>query len=148
MSTTSHSRSIHIDAPVETVFGFVTDPTRVYEASYQKRKPVITDQRMTPGAGAGSRYRFAGHLGVFPMHGEVTREEYVRNERIVDGYRDGRNTYTVQPDATGTTLTLTVESISPVTVLNKGKDLLMGPDRNLGTWLANMKAAIETASHS
>jgi uncharacterized protein YndB with AHSA1/START domain len=144
MSTTTHSSSIHIDAPVETVFDYLTDPTRVYEASYQKRKPVITDKRMTPGAGAGSRYRFAGRLGVFPVHGEVTREDYVRDERIVDGYRDGRNTYTVQPDPPGTTLTLTVESSSPLTVLNKGKDLLMRPDRNLDTWLANIKAAIET----
>jgi len=115
MSTTSHSRSIHIDAPVGTVFAFVTDPTRVYGAFYQQRKPVITDQRMTPGAGAGSRYRFAGHPGVFPVHGEVTREDYVRNERIVDRNRDGRNIYTVQPDPPGTTLTLTVESSSPLT---------------------------------
>ena len=121
MSTTSHSRSIHIDAPVETVFAFVTDPTRVYGAFYQQRKPVITDQRMTPGAGAGSRYRFAGHLGVFPVHGEVTREEYVRDECIVDGYRDGRNIYTVQPDPPGTTLTLTVESSSPLTCSTRAR---------------------------
>lgn len=72
------------------------------------------------------------------------REEYVRDECIVDGYRDGRNIYTVQPDPPGTTPTLTVESSSPLTVLNKGKDLLMRPDRNLDTWLANIKTVIET----
>jgi len=144
MSTTTHTRSIHIDAPVETVFDHVTDPVKVYNAFYQKRKPTITDQRMTPDAGTGSRYRWGFHLGVFPVHGEVTRADYVPNEHFVDRYRDGQNTYTVQPDATGTTLTLTVESSSRLPLANKAMDLMWRPEKNLDTWLANIKAAIET----
>ena len=42
------SRSIHIDAPVETVFDYVTDPVSVHGAFFDKREPSITDQRMTP----------------------------------------------------------------------------------------------------
>lgn len=66
MSTTTHTRSVHIDAPVEAVFDFVTDPVRVYGAFYQKRKPTITEQRMTPDSGSGSRYRWGFHLGCSP----------------------------------------------------------------------------------
>ena len=104
---------------------------------------------MTPDAGAGSRYRWGLHLGVFPVLGEVTRADYVPNEHFVDRYRDGQNTYTVQPDATGTTLTLTVESISRMPLAIKAMDLMWrGPEKNLDTWLASINAAIETSPHA
>lgn len=78
----------------------------------------------------------------------MTRTDYVRNEHFVDRYRDGQNTYTVQPDATGTTLTLTVEAISRVPLANKAMDLMWRPEKHIDTWLANIKTAIEARPHA
>ena len=54
MSTTTFARSIHIDAPVETVFDYVKDPRHVYGAVWTVEKPGIADLRLPPDAGVGS----------------------------------------------------------------------------------------------
>lgn len=145
MTATSHTSSIHIDAPVETVFEHVKDPQKQFDAYYQKEKPIIPAMEMAPDAGEGSTWQWQGHLLFLPIHGTNTREEYVPNKRFVDHSSTGpRMTFTFEPDQSGTTLTLFYEFDTKVPFLDKVTDTVVwNPDRDLGTWLSNLKAAIE-----
>ena len=145
MTSTTHQRSIHIDAPVEKVFDYVKDPQRQFDAYYQKETPTISDQQMTPDAGQGSTWRWHGHLMFIHFSGTNTREEYVPNERFVDRSSTGvLVTFTFEPDEAGTTLTIAAEVSSKVPFLDKVEDKVAWKgDRDLDTWLGNLKKAIE-----
>jgi hypothetical protein len=64
MSTTTHTRSIHIDAPVETVFEHVQDPKNFYAAmaaTSPQDPPKLLDVDVKP-EGVGSTYQWTFHL--------------------------------------------------------------------------------------
>lgn len=145
MSSTIHKRSIHIDAPVEMVFDYVKDPQKQMDAHYQ-RDSAVAQQAMTPDAGEGSTWRWMGHVWLIYLAGTMTREEYVPNERIVDRSSTGvLQTFTVEPDDSGTRLSLAVEVYSKVPWLDRLEDAIVWDgDRDLDTWLENIKGAIET----
>lgn len=115
MGSTTHKRDVHIDAPVERVFEYVKVPEHLGRAFF------IT------------------------IHGVVTRQEYVPNERFVDHSSTGVTwTYTTAPDETGTMLSLACEVSSKVPVVDKVEDALFWKgDRELDKWLAAYKRAIE-----
>jgi uncharacterized protein YndB with AHSA1/START domain len=140
MSTTTFARSIHIDAPVETVFGYVKDPRHVYDAVWTVEKPGIADLRLARDAGVGSSWTWMNHVLFFHLQGTVTRREFVANERIVDGGSTGTTTYSMEPEGTGTRLSLEVRLSSRVPFLDKAMNL--SPD-HLDTMLANLKHALE-----
>jgi uncharacterized protein YndB with AHSA1/START domain len=146
VSTTSHSRSIHIDAPVEKVFDYVKDPRHYYDAYWQEQKPGVTEVQLAPEAGVGSTWSWIGHWLFVYLHGTSTREEYVANERIVDRSSTGGSfTFTFEPDEAGTTLTLEIAVSMPVPLADKVIDALAWQrDRDLDTMLGNLKTAIET----
>lgn len=145
--TTTHKRSVHIDAPVEKVFDHVEDPRHFYAAfpDSDRGRDTLTDMRMTP-EGVGSTYRWRGSMFVFHIEGVMTREEYLPNERIVDRSSTGPVwTWTFEPDPTGTTLTLAFEYSTKVPLMDKVVDrVAWNGDRDLDTMLANLKQAIET----
>jgi hypothetical protein len=143
MTTTTHRGSIHIDAPVEKVFDHVKDPHNVYHAFPQEM--TISDEHMTRDLGAGSTYKVHGHLLFLPVSGTATRTEYVPNERIVDHSSAGPDyTFSVAPDDAGTTLTFLYEYSSTVPFLDKiGDKLEWKGDRDIDTWLRNLKKGIE-----
>ena len=149
MTTTTHKRSIHIDAPVGRVFSHVEDPRHFYEAfavKSEKYPPKIIDVDMRP-EGVGSTYQWIGHLwSRFYMRGTTTREEYVANERIVDHSSAGPVfTLTFEPDATGTTLSLAVALSTRVPLLDKLEDAIVyRGDQELDAMLRRFKTAIET----
>jgi uncharacterized protein YndB with AHSA1/START domain len=149
MSTTTHTRSIHIDAPVEKVFEHVQDPKNFYAAmaaTSPQDPPKLLDVDVKP-EGVGSTYQWTFHLwSLLYVGGTMTREEYVPNERIVDHSSTGPVwTFTVTPDATGTTLSLACELSSKVPLLDKLEDAVFwNGDRDLDAWLENFKKAIET----
>lgn len=145
MSSTIHKRSIHIDAPVEKVFDHVKDPQKQMNAHYQ-RDSAVTEQAMTSDAGEGSTWRWMGHVWLIYLAGTMTREEYVPNERIVDRSSTGvLQTFTVEPDDSGTRLSLAVEVYSKVPWLDRIEDAIVWDgDRDLDTCLENIKSAIET----
>jgi uncharacterized protein YndB with AHSA1/START domain len=113
VTTTSHTRSVHVDAPVEKVFDHVKDPHNQLDLYYTKEKPAAAELKMTPDSGEGSTWKWmSGVLLFIHLHGTMTREAYVPNERIVDQSSTGiRWTYTVEPDQTGTTLSLAIEAV-------------------------------------
>lgn len=147
MTTTTHRRSVHIDAPVEKVFDYVKDPQHFWDAFPESARghDTMHDISLTPG-GVGSTYRWKGSMFVFHMEGLVTREEYLTNERIVDRSSTGPVwTFSFEPDPIGTTLSLTFEYSSKVPLIDKVVDRVSWHgDRDLDTMLANLKKTIET----
>jgi hypothetical protein len=153
MTTTTHKRGVHIDAPVETVFDYVQEPEHFYEAMAQTQKhpektepaTVLTGVTRTPdGAVASYTWKSGGLLG-FHFGAVMTREESVPNERIVDHSSTGPLwTYTFEPDQTGTTLSLAFEWSTKVPLVDKAVDrVAWNGDRDLDTMLAHFKKAIE-----
>ncbi len=155
MSTTTHTRSIHVDAPVEKVFDHVKDPHSFYEVMRQYPgsrltghiKAELTDVSLTPDGGLGSTWSFTGALFVFHFDATFTREEYVPNERIVDRNAEAGTSwaFTVRPDETGSTLSMGFTMSSKVPLLDKVEDRLSWDgDGDLDSMLALFKKAIET----
>jgi hypothetical protein len=155
MSTTTHTRSIHVDAPVAKVFDYVKDPRNFYTVISEfhgsrltgRMKAELTDVSMTPDGGLGSTWSFTGTLFIFHLDATFTREEYVPNERIVDRNADAGTawTFTVKPDETGTTLGMSFAISSRVPLLDKAEDVVSwNGDSDLDTMLTLFKTAIET----
>ncbi len=143
MTTATHKRSVHIDAPVPTVFDYVKDPRHFFSAMSERDQ--LTDVTMTP-EGVGSTYSWKSSLLAFHVHGVMTREEYIPNERIVDHSSTGPVwTFTFEPDPSGTTLSLAFEWSSRVPFVDKAVDLVAwNGDRDIDRMLAYFKKAIET----
>ena len=147
MTATKHERSVHIDAPVATVFAYVEDPEHFMAAfltEEERRHTAAVDISMTP-EGVGSTVRLAGRmLHLFHIEWTVTREEYVPNERIVDHVPAGKLIYSFAPDADGTTLTLAFEWTFNLPVVGDAIDRVSwNGDRDLEHALTELKRAIE-----
>lgn len=144
MTTTTHKRSIHIDAPAEKVFDHVKDPENLFDAMYEGRS-TIAEKEIAPDAGKGSTWQWQSHLLFLPFHGTMTREDYVLHERIVDRSSTGVLwTFSLEPDDAGTTLTMEVEVSSKVPLLDKIEDKVFWKgDQDLDTWLSRFKEKIE-----
>ena len=147
MTTTTHKRSVHIDAPVEKVFDHVKDPRHFYNAmaAAEPDRDSWTDIKMTP-EGVGSTYGWTGSMLGFHVKGVMTREECLPNDRIVDHSSTGPVwTWTFEPDPTGTRLTLAFEYSTKVPLMDKVIDRVgWKGDRDLDKMLTHIKKAIET----
>ena len=145
MTSTTHTRSIHIVAPVEKVFDYVKDPANQWVAYELTERSSVTEEEVAPEMGKGSTWRWQGHLLFIPLHATLTRLEYVPNERIVDrSSTDVVWSYTFEADDAGTALTMEVEVSSKVPFLDKIEDkVAWHGDQDLDTWLGNFKQAIE-----
>jgi uncharacterized protein YndB with AHSA1/START domain len=149
MPTTTHTRSVHFDAPVEKVFDHVKDPDNFFAVLYRAH-PGMSGQitRRSAEIEEGSTYEWSGRWAFMPIHVVVTRTEYVPNQRIVDQQPEPLGamtwTHTTAPDATGTTLTLTGELSSRLPLLDKVEDKLTWKgDEDLDRYLAAYRSAIE-----
>jgi hypothetical protein len=145
MTTTTHKRIVHIDAPVEMVFDYVKDPRHFYDAMSEGGSDSLTDVTLTP-EGAVSTYEWKSTMLLLHIHGVMTREESIPYERIVDRSSTGPVwTWTFEPDPAGTTLSLAFEWSTKVPLMDKVVDLFAwNGDRDLDTILTNMKKGIET----
>lgn len=145
MTTTMHKRSVHIDAPVETVFEYVKDPQHMWVGfADEKKAPVMTDVAMTS-EGVGSTYTWNTDVLFFHVHGVMTREESVANKRIVDRSSTGPVwSYDLEPDQSGTKLTLGYEYSTKVPMMDKALDsVLWKGDRDIDRMLDGYKKEIE-----
>ena len=155
MSTTTHTRSTHIDAPADKVFEHVKDPRNFYAAISQVPgsrltghvKAELTDVSLAPDGGLGSTWSFRGALFIFHFDAVFTREEYVPSEQFVDRNAEAGTswTFTVAPDDTGATLGMGFAMSSKVPLLDKIEDRLSWDgDGDLDSMLAQLKQAIES----
>jgi hypothetical protein len=145
-----HTRSTHINAPVEKVFDYVKDPHHFFEAFDEewRRHMALVEVNTTP-EGVGSTARMMGRMFLFfHMEWVLTREEYVPNERIVDHANSGGVwSFTFKPDETGTTLTGSFGWSSKVPLVGELMDRFgWNGDRDLDLMLGNLKKAIETSA--
>ncbi len=151
MTTTTHTRSVHIDAPVEQVFEHVQDPENYFaamrEADPRMRRMSAQITKKSTSMGVYSTWEWSGRLFLVPIHAAVSRTEYVPNQRIVDhqpGAVASTMTHTTQPDGTGTTLTMRRHISSKVPLLDKVEDKARwNGDEELDKCLAAYKKAIE-----
>lgn len=148
MTATTHKRSVHVDAPVDSVFDYVQDARHFWEAWDEewRRHMALAEVKTTPD-GVGSTARLMGRMFLFfHMEWVLTREEYVPNERIVDHAWLGRMITTLEPaDPDGTTLSMAWEWDARVPLVAEALDRVSwNGEKELDIVLANLKKAIES----
>lgn len=124
MTTSTTTRSIEIDAPVERVFALVSDLERYMLSVPSIRRVVIGDVGTTEGGTA--TYPWTTTIEIGPLHhdvrGTTTQEQLVPNQRVVYRHAMGLQTVetlSLEPLGTGTRLTFTVSLTSPMPLLDK-----------------------------
>lgn len=142
-----HRRSVHVDAPVEEVFAYVKEPRHFLEAfpEQDRRHMALAEVNLTPEGGVGSTYRLMGRMFLlFHLEWTFTREEYVENERFRDHTQfGGAWTFEVQPDGTGTVLSVAFGWTDTIPLVPELMDLSWDGDRDLDAMLATVKERIE-----
>ncbi len=138
-------KTITINAPVEKVCGYMSEPTNLPEIWPSLVE--VKDVQRLPNGGHSNRwvYKMAG------MRFEGTSEdiEYVANQRIVSKTKGGvesTQTWMFQPDAGGTKVTFEVEYNMPIPVLGKLAEAIIVKmnDREGDLILANLKTRMES----
>lgn len=106
----SLTQSIHIDAPVEKVYGFYEDPRTAWSvmAGAVSEKNTLTDVKMT-GEGVGTQYDWTVDLWGLKVRGFNVYTDVVPNRRITD--RSSRSlvgtwTTVFEPEGSGTRVTM------------------------------------------
>ncbi len=137
------TKSITIDAPVEKVFGYVSQPTNLPEIwpSLIEIKDVkhLPDGRTTD----SWTYKMVGiHLK------GTTTTEYVENKSVISKTEGGvksTQTWTFEPEDGGTKATFEVEYTVPIPVIGKLAEAIVVRmnDREGDLILANLKARME-----
>ena len=139
----SIKRSVTIQAPIEKVFAYVTDPMSLPEWMVG-----IMEVSDVSGSGADLHFHWKYRMAGVPLKGETQFSEYVPNERSVSASTGGipstfRWTYT--PEAGATRLDLDLEYTVPVPVLGKLAEnlVLKRNEREADLWMQNIKESLE-----
>jgi carbon monoxide dehydrogenase subunit G len=118
--TSSATRTIEIDAPIEEVFAFVADPRRQTEAMARALERSITVSEVeTSPEGIVTGWTWSTRW-VLPITARATRTEHIVNQRIVNKHDTATkdvDTVTFEPTQTGTRLTWHAELSSPIPLL-------------------------------
>jgi uncharacterized membrane protein len=135
--------STNINAPVEKVFAYATDPTNLPE--WMTNLSEVTD---VTGSGVGQHYHWKFRMAGVPLRGESTVSEHVPNERRVLDSKGGATstwTLTFAPHEDGTTLNLNVDYTIPVPVLGKMVEKLVVKrnQRDADMWMENLRETME-----
>jgi carbon monoxide dehydrogenase subunit G len=136
-------RSIIINAPVEKVFSYISDPNNELEAI-----PSITDVRDIKGEGVGQRWSWSYKMVGITFKGESEVIESIPNQRHVHKSTGGIAstwTYTFSPEDGGTRLGVMVEYTVPVPVLGKVGErmVLQKTEREADLAMTNIKETLE-----
>jgi coenzyme Q-binding protein COQ10 len=135
--------SININAPVEKVFAYATDPTSLAEWMVG-----ITDVKDITGSGVGQHYHWKYSMIGIPLHGETTFTEHVPNARAVTESKGGATsifTFTFAPHEGGTKVDMGIDYTIPIPVLGKlaEKLVLKRNQRDMDVSLENLKDNME-----
>ncbi len=137
-------KTVTIKAPVEKVFGYISEPTSLPEIWPSLVE--VKDVQRLPNGGHSNRwvYKMAG----IRLEGTSEDVEHVTNQRIVSKTRGGAEstqTWIFQPEAGGTKVTFGIEYTVPIPVLGKlAEAVIVKMNEHEGDLvLANLKARME-----
>lgn len=136
-------RSITINTPVKKVFAYITDP-----ANRMEWLPSTTDVRDVTGLGVRQRWGYTYKMAGISLKGENEVTEFTSNQRYAHKSTGGivsTWTYTFNPVAGGTRLSLVVEYTIPVPVLGKmaKRLVLLRNGREVNFAMATIKERLE-----
>lgn len=137
-------RTITINAPVEKVFDYWTDPTNLPE--YWPSMVEVSDVHPLPKG--GNSFRFVYKMAGMRFEGASEDTEFVPNERTVTKGKDGLEstvTATFQPVDDGTKMTFEVEYTVPIPLLGRLAEAVIVRlnENEANVVLANLKARME-----
>ena len=135
--------SITINAPVDKVFDYISDPMNQLE--WLTSVMEITD---VTGSGVGQHWRWKYKMVGVGLQGESTVTEHIPNERRVQQSKGGivsTWTYSFEPHDGGTKMELVIEYTIPVPVLGKlaEKLVLRRNEREADLAMENIKDKME-----
>jgi len=137
-------KSVTIKTPVEKVFGFMADPKNLPEVM-----PSMVEVRDVQPLGA-DKYKFNWTYKMAGMRFEGASEttESIANRRNVTHSKKGiqsKFTWTYEPEAGGTKMTVEVEYTVPVPLLGKLAEAIIIKlnEHDADATLANLKARME-----
>ena len=137
-------KTITINAPVEKIFNYISQPTNLPE--FWPSLVETSDVQELPNGGHSNRwvYKMAG----IRLEGTSEDVEYVTNQRLVSKTKGGvesTQTWMFQTEAGGTKVTFEVEYTVPIPVLGKLTEAIIVKmnEREGESLLANLKARME-----
>lgn len=138
------TKSIYINAPVERVFEYHTDPNNNTEYWPSMVEVMDIEDHPTGGKKFDWVYKMAG----IRFEGTTTPIEWVPNKRLVvksTGGIESTFIYDYEPEGEGTRLSMEVDYKVPVPVLGKLAEsfILRSNEREADTVLANIKDICE-----
>ena len=138
------NKSITINAPIEKVFKYSTEPSKLPEIwpSLVENKLV---ERLPNG---GSKTQFVYKMAGMRFEGITEDTEFIPNQRVVsktEGGIDSEVTWEYQPDDGNTNVSLKVEYTVPIPLIGKlAEAIIVKLNENEGdVILANLKARME-----
>jgi carbon monoxide dehydrogenase subunit G len=136
-------RTTTINAPIEKVFAYVTDPTNELEFV-----PGITDVRNVKGEGVGQTADWTYKMLGIPLSGKSEVLEYKPNERYVTKSSGGvvsTWTWTFKSEVGSTQVNVVVDYTIPISVLGEvGERLVLRQtERETNLSMATLKDRLE-----
>jgi uncharacterized protein YndB with AHSA1/START domain len=137
-------KSIVVNAPVEKVFAFVSDPANL--PSIWPALEQITN--VTTEANGGSSSDYVYNMGGMRFSGHNEAIDFVPNARVATRSKAGIEstvTFNFAPESGGTRVTFVAEYVVPVPLLGKIAEVLLARqnEQQGETLLANLKAKME-----
>jgi uncharacterized membrane protein len=137
-------RNILINAPVESVFEYHSDPRNSPE--YWPSFIEVKDIEELPNG--GKKYSWVYKMAGIRLNGTTTTTEFEKNQLITtksEGGIDSTFSYTYKSEGDGTRLSMMVDYSVPVPVLGKLAEsfILKMNEREADTVLANLKDRLE-----
>ena len=145
MEVAKVEKSIHIEAPVAKVFGYIDVPTNLLEI-WPSLVDIRDVERLPSG---GSKFEWTYKMAGVRFDGRSEAVEYVANQRVVTESEGGVSstiTWIFEPEGGGTKVTNVAEYSVHLPVLRKlAESFLARVNENEGeVLLANLKARMET----
>lgn len=137
------NRSITINAPLEKVFNYLSDPN-----AQPEWVPSLVSVTDVTGSGEGQQYRWTYKMAGVLLNGETTVTEHIPNKRRVTQSKGGViSTWIIklEPNDGGTMMELDIEYTVPVPVLGKlaEKLVLKRNEREADLAMTNIKEQME-----